>query len=159
MVQPLVTGNLDHTSFWRDISLENNQAPTRLDRVAQWMHHILARRLHRPTGFFAQCSSTRSHLLPIDQTSGNKPLNQQGHSAGAIQVDSHISSARLQIGKQRRAPADRIEIVYCQRHACLAGHRQQVQHGIGRTTRCRYTGDCILKSLAGQNVTRRHTAL
>src|SRR6266516_4187936 len=50
-------------------------------------------------------------------------------------------------------------IVDGKRNASFASHCQQVQHCIGRTTRCSHSSDGILKSLACQNISRSHSSL
>src|ERR1700676_395347 len=109
--EPLMTGNLDDTPLRRNVSLEDDQASIWLDWVRELAHHILPRYLNRCAGFSTESTPARSHLLSIDQASSDEPLHQQRHSSGTIQVDRYISPARLQVGQQRRALADRIEIV------------------------------------------------
>ena len=96
---------LDHTPLWGEISLEDDQAPTRFERVRERSYHVLPRCFHSHAGFFANGSSARRYLLPINQPGCNESLHQERHSAGAIQVNRYIAPAWLQIGQQRSAPA------------------------------------------------------
>src|SRR2546423_3077251 len=157
MVEALVTGDFDHTSLGREIPFKDDQASVWLDWVGERTHHILARCLYRHAGFLTDGPSARSQLLRIDQAGGNKPLNQQWHSSGTIQIDRHILPAWLQISQQRSTLAYCIKIVDDEGNVGLAGHRQQVQNSIGRATGCSYTGYGILKRLARQNITWRHS--
>ena len=149
-----MTSNLDHTSLWREVSFEDDQASIWLERVGDWTHNILALCLHRLTRLFTDRLSARSHLCPIDGTGSNEALYQKRYASGTIQVNSHIASARLEIGQQRGTLADRIKIVDGEGNAGFTGHGEQMQHGIGRTTRCSHTSDSIFKSLARQDITR-----
>ena len=85
-------------------------------------------------------------------------MRHQAGAAGAIQVVGRVFTAGAQVAQQRRATADAIEVVHLERHARIARHRQEVQHGVGRATRRGHARDRVLDSRPGENVARTHTA-
>src|SRR5438128_1771386 len=81
---------------------------TWLDGVGERAHDNLPRCLHCHAGLFTRRSPTWGHLLPIDAASRDETLDQEGHATSTVHVDSHIASARLEVGEQWCAPADGI---------------------------------------------------
>src|SRR5699024_9612872 len=55
--------------------------------------------------------------------------------------------------------ADAVEIVQGQVDTCFIGNRQQVQHGVGGTTKCHHDGNSIFKRFLGQNIASSNALL
>src|SRR5438093_12864486 len=68
-------------------------------------------------------------------------------------------SGELEIGDQRSALADILEIFNIERKVRITRNRKNMQHGIGRATGCRYAGDRVLKCLPDKNVPRSSSVL
>ena len=75
-------------------------------------------------------------------------------TAGGVQVGGDEAAARLQVGEQRRALGDPVEVVDLQLDAGLAGDREQVQHPVGRAAGGADAGDRVLQRLAGDDPAR-----
>ena len=67
-------------------------------------------------------------------------------------------AARAQIGDDRRALADGVEVVDRERHAGLARHREEMQHAVGRAAGAGGRGDRVLERVARADVARPHVA-
>src|SRR5579863_435943 len=123
-----MTGNLDHTSLWREVPFEDDQAAIGLEWVGNGQHDILALCLHSLTRFFSDRLATRSHLCAIDGTSSNEALCQKRYATGTIQINSHVASTGLEIGEQRGALTHSIKVVDGEGNTGFTSHGEQVQH-------------------------------
>ena len=66
-------------------------------------------------------------------------------AAGRVQVGGHVAAARLQVGQQRRAVVDRVEVVDAQRDAGFVGDGDEVHHGVGGAAGGDDAGDGVLE--------------
>ena len=114
----------------------------------------LPRRMARPPVALSGCSSGRMTswpglscasgawspiVLPVtvswsacSMPSLQQALGEQRRAAGGVQVGGHEPAARLEVAQRGHALGDAVEVVDVQRHAHLAGDRQQVQDAVGR---------------------------
>jgi hypothetical protein len=75
-------------------------------------------------------------------------------AADVVQVFHHETAARFQIGEERHAVADGLEIVQGQIDIDGTGHGDQVQHGIGRAAERHHHDHGVFKRRAGHDVAR-----
>ena len=144
--------DLCDTTFRRKISLENHETASRLQGLLKRNNHFLSRGLDRALALDANrlpCDGLRRRvqIFPIDQS-----LRQQSNASCAMHVRSHEASRGLEIGEQRSASADRLEILNVQLNSRFARNRQQVQNRIGRSARRRNGRDRIFESVARENI-------
>ena len=81
----------------------------------------------------------------MQHAGGLQPLRHEPRATSAVQVYRHEAAARLQVGQQRDACTDAIEILERQFDARLAGDGHQVQHRVGRTAGGRDGRDGVLQ--------------
>ncbi len=77
---------------------------------------------------------------------------------GAIKVRSNEAAAGLEIGEQRGARADAVEVVDGELDAGFARDGQQVQHGVGRAAARGHAGNGVLQRVAGEDRARTQIA-
>ncbi len=75
-----------------------------------------------------------------------------------VQVGGHKPAAGLEVGDQRRAPADGVKVVDVQLNPQLVGDGQQMQYGVGGAAGGGYRGDGIFNGVAGDNLAGAHVA-
>src|SRR5208337_163202 len=111
MVSPFVPGHLDDAAFRREVSFQNNQPSSPLNRIGDRSDHVLARRLDSTAGFLSNCSPAGSHLRPIDESRFQELLGNQGDSAGTMDVHGKVPPTRLQISNNGCARADNVKVI------------------------------------------------
>ena len=77
-----------------------------------------------------------------------EPLGDHADAARLVEVGGDEVPTRLQVGEQRRALGDPLEVVELELDACLAGDGEQVQHAVGRAARRADAGDRVLQRIA-----------
>jgi hypothetical protein len=131
LVAALVPGELDHAALGREVAAQDRQAAGRLDRIASG----------RITSWPGVSTVPRGDLADRLAGHGRRVLVQQ---AGLLEALSSSATppagrgrgdeapARLEVAQQRRALADRVEVVDLELDPHLAGECQQVQDAVGR---------------------------
>ena len=152
MAQAFVAADLRDAAFGREIAVQNDQATSLLQGLVQRRDHFLARRFDAPPAFGSQRLAGDRHRTLVEIFAFQQALHQQADATGAVHVSSDKTSRGLQVGKQRRAFTDFLEIVDVQRDASFARDRQQVQDCIGRTAGGGNARDRVVESMARENV-------
>ena len=158
VVGALVPRHLDHAALRRQVALEYHQPAGRLERVLDGVDDVLAGRLGRRGGLLGERAPGDGALRAVDQAGADQPPRQDGDAARLVDVGGGVAPARLEVGDQRGAAADGVEVVDRQGHAGLARHRQQVQHHVGRAAAGRRGGDAVLECGAGEDLLREDAA-
>ncbi len=97
------------------------------------LHNLLAGFERRQFGkVFAQRFPGHRHAIAVEQTFFEQILHHPRRAADVVQIFLHVLAAGLQIGDVRHAAADLLKIVDRQFDFGRAGHRNQMQHGVGR---------------------------
>jgi hypothetical protein len=94
----------------------------------------------------------------VDQAVGDHALGDQADAAGGIDVERDVAAAGPQVGDDRRAFADRVEVVDRQRHARFARHRQQMQDAVRRAAGAGRGGDGVVEGVARADLARQQVA-
>ena len=128
--------------------------PLGIERVTQLPNHVLVGgwfgghlRQHLP-----QAAAFHGAAVAVEQAGIEQQPHHLGDAAGPVQIHGHVTTAWLEVADHRHPLADGLEIVDVERHACGAGHRQQVQHGIGGAPHRHDHADGVLKRFAGHQV-------
>ena len=119
-------------SLRREVALEDREAAGRRERVGHRAHDLLARRFGRARHRAAQ----RAIDCPRRRHAGVRHREGAAPRAACRRrgTDPPPCSARPASGRRSAACAGRMhEVVDVERDARLAGDRQQVQHGVGRS--------------------------
>ena len=139
--------------------MQDDEAAGFLQRLIERSDDLLAGSFFRLAGFFGESSSGHGHRRSLREFSVEQALGDDRDAAGFVDVGGDVFSGRLQVREQRRALADFLEVVDGERDSHLARHRQQVQHGVGRSAGAGDAGDRVLERGAGQDVSRRDAFL
>src|SRR2546423_12626380 len=78
-------------------------------------------------------------------------LGQQAGSAGLVKVSRHEAAGRFEVGKERYAGTDTVEIFQRELEAEFGGNREEVENGIGRSAGSANAGNGVLERLAGDD--------
>ena len=123
--------------------------PCRLERVVE--------RAARPPGpaasLAASASSPIVRPLTVISSRCSRPasssrLSEQRHAAGLVEVGGDEAAAGLEVGEQRRALGDPLEVVDVELDAGLVGDGEQVQDAVGRAARRADHRDRVLDRVA-----------
>src|SRR6056297_1143459 len=104
---------------------------------------------HRPAG--------DGHHVAVQQSGVEQHLEHHRYATDLVEVAHVELAARLHVGDVRDAIGDPVEVVEVEVDPGLVGERQQVQHGVGRTTEGGGDGDRVLERLLGHDLTWRDT--
>ena len=88
----------------------------------------------------------------MQHTGLQQPLHDELNPAGLVEVGGHESAARLQVGQQRRALTDPIEVINVELNSQLTGDGEQMQDGIGGAAGRRDGGDGVLERVPGDDL-------
>ena len=152
MAQAFVAADLGHASLGREVAVQNHQAAGFLQRLVQRRNHFLVRRFDGASCFSAQRLAAHRHRVLVKMFALQQTVRQQANSSGAVHIGSDKTPRRLQVGQQRRAFADFLEIVDVQGDAGLARDGEQVQDGVGRASGGGDSRDRVLECGAREDV-------
>ena len=153
MAQAFVPADLGDAAFGREIAAQNHQAASLLQRLVQRRNHFLAGRFDAPSRLrLARVWPVTVIAILVECLPSSRRFTSRRDAAGAVHVSGHKAAGRLQIGQQRRAFADFLEIVDVQRNASFARNRQQVQYRVGRAAGGSHAGDRVFERMARQDV-------
>ena len=148
------TTDLRHAALAGEVALEDGQVPLGVERVTQRPNHVLAGgwfggdlRQHLPEG-----AAFHGAAVAVKQARIEQQPHHLGDATGPVQIHGHVTAAWLEVADHRHPLADDLEIVDVEGHAGGAGHRQQVQHGIGGAPHRHDHADGVLERLAGHQV-------
>ena len=101
---------------------------------------------HRPAG--------HGEAVAVHQPGVEQRLHDDRDAADLVDVVHDVPAERLEVADVRHLVADPVEVVDGQVDLGLAGHRQQVQHGVGRAAERHHDGDRVLERLLGHDLAR-----
>src|SRR5207247_1392765 len=107
----IVSGDFDDAAFRREISFQDDQPARGFERSVEFANHFLLRRFLRGVGFFAERAAGDGEAIAAEKSRFQEALRNQRGAACRIQIGGHELSTRLQIGKNRNARTDAVEIV------------------------------------------------
>ena len=90
----------------------------------------------------------------MEQTGVEQGLHHHGHPTHPVEVDHVVLPVRLGVGDVGYATRHPVEVVKVEMHPGLGGDGQEVQHGVGGTTKCVHHGNGVLECLLGQDLAR-----
>jgi len=127
-----------------------------LDGVLDGAHHDLAGRLHRGRADLRDGAAIHGGLLAMQQVPLEQLAHHERHSACVVQLGGSIAATRPQVGDERRARRDGVEVVDVQIDPELVGDGQQVQHAVGGAAGGGDRGDAVLEGRAVDDVRGPH---
>ena len=116
--------------------------------------NVLPRRLLGALDLLGEGPAGDRELGSVYEAGVEQALAEQPAPAGAVDVDGRVAASRFEVGDDRGAIADGVEVVDVEGDPDLAGYREQVQHEVGRASRGRPGGDAVLEGLAGEDALR-----
>ncbi len=105
-------------------------------------------------GDLAQRPAVDRPRVLVDETGPHELARDERDAAGLEEVGGDVPAARLDVGDDRRARGDRVEVVDLERDPGLGRDREQMQHAVGRAAGRCDRGDRVLERLAGQDLRR-----
>ncbi len=122
---------LDHCALRREVPAQHGDAAfgtkrpfARHDDVGVAHDPALDVRAERP--------AVHRHAVHVQQIA--HLIEEPVQPAGIVEVLHQILAGRPDVGEKRRAPRQRVESVEIERRTGAAGHRDQMNDGVGRTT-------------------------
>src|SRR5579862_4658493 len=158
--QPFLARDLRDCAGGRQVAVEDDEVALRLDRLFPGPDDALPRGIrlhgrevlrHRP--------ARAGHAAAMQQPLVQQRLHQGSYAADLHQLRHEILPARLQVREHGNALPDLGEVVDLQRNAGGMGHREKMQHGVGRTAERDDHGDRVLERLARHDVERADALL
>ena len=117
------------------------------------MNHLLAFRIRLHIGqVFRQGFAGDGQAIAVQQALVQQRFHQRLDAADFDQFGHQVFAAGFQVGQHRHMFADAGEVVEGKIHAGRIGHRQQVQHRIGRAAERNDDGDGVLECGFGHDV-------
>ena len=80
----------------------------------------------------------------------------QSDAACLVHVGGDVPAAGLQVGDDRRALRDRVEVLELELDPDLVRDREQVEHAVRRAARAGDGGDRVLERLSGEDLRGPH---
>jgi hypothetical protein len=126
----------------------------RLDRRLPRHHDVLPGPLLDARPDLTERAAVDAAGAPVGDSRADELARDQPDTAGLVHVGRDVAAARLQVGDDRGAAGDGVEVLELERDADLAGDREQVEHAVRRAARARDRGNRVLERLAGQDLRR-----
>ena len=127
------------------LPLRMTRPPVGLSGFEQRPDDLLVRRLRGVARVVGDGPSGDGDRIGVQEAAVEQAPRDQRNAAGAVQIGRDEPAARLEVGEQRHAAADAVEVVDVERHARLVRDRQQVQHRVGRAAGGGDRGDRVLE--------------
>jgi len=150
-----VACDLHHGAVRCQVAAQDLQAALLFERALRRRDHLLSGRFHRACDLVAQRVSARRERVAVHQAGFEHALRNELNAAGFVDVERDVLAAGAQVGDDRRALGDALEVLEGERHADRARHRNQVQHGVGRAAEDGDQHHRILERRARHDVARR----
>ena len=147
-----MAGELDDAALGRERAAQDREAAGRLQRrrshetTTSWP----GRSLDRGRDLAERAAVDAARAL-VDEAGADELARDEADAARLVQVGGDVAAARLQVGDDRRARRDRVEVVELERDAGLARDREQVQHAVRRAAGAGDRGDRVLERLARED--------
>ncbi len=151
-LQQVVPGDFDHAAFGREVALEDRQPAVRLEGLIQRPDDRLPRSLFGLLRFFADGLARDGHRVRVQVTAFKQPPGDELNAARIVEVARHKAPARLEVGNERGARADAVEVVNAQFDSGLVGNGEQMEDGVGRAAGGGDAGDGVFNGVAGQDL-------
>ena len=129
--QVLHSCNLHDGTFRSEIPFQYANRARLVDRLRYRTNHFVLVAGGNVSKIFLHCFSRNGHRIAVEKARVEEHLQHPRHSAHAIEIGHHVSSAGAQVDDMRRAVGYAIEVVDRQWHAGLVRNRKQVQHRVG----------------------------
>ena len=141
-------GGLHHRALGGQRALEDRQPAGLVDRPVERAEHVVV----EARG--CELLEVLGHRLPGDgqrvavhQPGVEQRLHHDRDAADLVDVVHHVAAERLEVAEVRDLVADPVEVVDGQVDVGLAGHRQQVEHGVRGAAEGHHDGDRVLERL------------
>ncbi len=149
-------GDLGDGALGRQRTGQHRDATLNVDRTAEVVHDFAVGGSGVVVGqTFGHGLAAHRHDVAVEEIVFEQVLEHHRHAADGVEVTHVVLPVRLGVGNVRHALGDLVEVVEFQRDARLVGDREQVQHGVGRSTECHHHRDGVLEGRLGHDGPRR----
>ncbi len=154
-LEAFFAGDFGDGAFRGEISLEYLQVTGGFQRILHGTYDLLSRlKTRQVLHILLQSFAGHRHAVAMQQLFGDQHFVDCGQASDRLQIFHHIRTAGLEVSQQRGLVADVLEVVDAERDVHRARHRDEVQHGIGRSAQCSHNDHCILKCFTRHDVAR-----
>ena len=155
VMQPLVARELDDAAVGREVAAQDREAARRLERVVPRDDDVLPGALVGAVGDLAERAAVDRDQHPrATRPAAHQLAGDERDAAGLEEVGRDVAAARLDVGDDRRARRDRVEVVDRELDPGLGGDRQQVQDAVRRASGRGDRGDRVLEGVAREHLTK-----
>ncbi len=147
---------LHDRAFARKIASQHGEPAALLQRPVDGDDDLLPRRLLRGSGDLCERAAVDVHCGPVDEPGPDELPRDETDATGAMEVGGDEASTRLEIGDDRRARRDLVEVFELERQVELARDREEVENGVRRAAGGGDRSDRILDRRPRQDRGRPH---
>ena len=146
-----MAGELHDAAVRREVAAQDREPAGRLQRRLDRDDDLLARRLDDGGRDLGERAAVDVRRVAVHEAGLQQLARDERDAAGGMQVGRDEAAARLDVGDDRRARRDAVELVDRQVDAELVRDREQMQHAVRRAAGRGDRGDRVL-----DRVTRDH---
>ena len=158
MAESLVAADLGDAAFGGDVAVQDDKAAGFLQRLVGGDDHFLAGSFMGRGGFFGDGFAGDRDGVAVEQPEAEQAAGEEANASGGVHVGGDEAAGGFQVGEDRGALADGLEIVDVERDSGLARNGQQVQHGVGGAAGGGHRGDGIFEGVGGEDIQRANSA-
>jgi len=156
MEATLVTDELHDRAFGRKVAAQHGEAAALLQGPVDGNDDLLAGRCGSGGGDLCERAAVDVQRGTVDEAAVDELPCDEGGTAGLVEVGSDEASTRLEIGDDRRARRDLVEIVELEWQIELTCDREQVEDGVGRAAGGGDRGDRVVDRRPREERGRAH---
>ena len=148
-------GGLNHGTFGRQGSAQDGDAAVVVQRVVEGANHFAVDRHDVHVGqVLGQRLAGHREGVAVQQACVQQGLHHHGYATHAVDVVHHVLAKRLEVGDVRHLVVDAVEVIERELDIGLMRDGEQVEDGVGRTTKSHEHSDGIFERLLRENVAR-----
>ena len=154
VVEPLVAGELDDGALGRERAAQDREPAGRLERLAATRRRRPGRASSTSAPTSAERAAVDAARVAVGDAGADELARDEADAAGLVHVGGDVAAARLQVGDDRGALGDLVEVLELERDPDLAGDREQVQDAVRRAAGAGDGGDRVLERVAREDLGR-----
>ncbi len=144
----------------REVAVENDEVAVGFDRVAERADDLLALWIgFHALEIFGDGLASDGHAIAVEEALLEKHFHERDDAADGDELTHQKAAAGLEISQDRNFASDAGEVGELQFHPGTVGHRDKMEHGIGRSAECDDDRDGIFECLLRHDVERADAAL
>jgi len=151
MRDPVIAGELHHAALLGEIAAQDRDPAVRAQRGIRIAEHLLPRRCHGCSTDLGERPAVDRASLVVQEPQLHEALHEHAEATSRVEVGRDEPASGSQVGEDRGARADRVDVIDVNGHGRLGCNRQQMQHRVGRPPRGREGRDRVLERRTGHD--------